>query len=188
MLMHLSRSFEGLAELDAALAAREAGTIVRQIAGLPSVREVIDQEIGRRDAIGRSDEPRWQTLAEGDGCVLQLFVWPVGARTPIHDHTSWGVYACLLGQLGEERYARLDDESQAGMAHLRRDWRRIWQPAEQSTLLPYAGGIHRVRNAGLGAAASLHVYGPRLGAMDGRDYDPARDRVCDRPPELTLAA
>jgi hypothetical protein len=27
-----------------------------------------------------------------------------------------------------------------------------------------------------------------LGAMDGRDYDPARDRVCDRPPELTLAA
>ena len=27
----------------------------------------------------------------------------------------------------------------------------------------------------------MHLYGPRLGEIDGRDYDPLRDYVCDRP-------
>jgi hypothetical protein len=26
----------------------------------------------------------------------------------------------------------------------------------------------------------VHLYGPRLGEIDGRDYDPSRDYVCDR--------
>jgi hypothetical protein len=26
----------------------------------------------------------------------------------------------------------------------------------------------------------MHLYGPRLGILDGRDYDPSRDFVCDR--------
>src|SRR6266545_3181589 len=32
-------------------------------------------------------------LAAGaSGAALHLFYWPIGASTPIHDHTSWGVY------------------------------------------------------------------------------------------------
>lgn len=31
-----------------------------------------------------------------------------------------------------------------------------------------------------GTAISLHLYGPRVGEIDGRDYDPSRDYVCDR--------
>ena len=27
---------------------------------------------------------------------------------------------------------------------------------------------------------SVHIYGPRLGVFDGRDYDPGHDSVCDR--------
>ena len=42
------------------------------------------------------------------------------------------------------------------------------------------GGIHRVSNPGEGAAISVHLYGPRMGEVDGRDYDPSRDYVCDR--------
>ena len=26
----------------------------------------------------------------------------------------------------------------------------------------------------------MHLYGPRTGGVDGRDYDPSRDYVCDR--------
>jgi len=26
----------------------------------------------------------------------------------------------------------------------------------------------------------VHLYGPRMGILDGRDYDPARDFVCGR--------
>jgi hypothetical protein len=26
----------------------------------------------------------------------------------------------------------------------------------------------------------VHLYGPQLGELDGRDYDTSRDYVCDR--------
>jgi predicted metal-dependent enzyme (double-stranded beta helix superfamily) len=117
------------------------------------------------------------------GITLQLFLWPAGSWTPIHDHTSWGIYACLAGILLEDRYERLDAESQPDEAHLRREWRAIWRPGQQSRLMPYNGGIHRVANASLGPAASLHLYGPPMSAIDGRTYDPATAIVCDRPRE-----
>jgi predicted metal-dependent enzyme (double-stranded beta helix superfamily) len=51
---------------------------------------------------------------------------------------------------------------------------------------PYAGGIHRVTNASSRRAISVHVYGPRMSSLDGRDYDPSRDYVCDRFDELVM--
>lgn len=36
-------------------------------------------------------------------------------------------------------------------------------------------------------AISMHLYGPRLGLLDGRDYDPSRDFVCDRLERKKLA-
>ncbi len=47
---------------------------------------------------------------------LQIFVWPPGTRTQIHDHTSWGAYCCAVGSVLEERYERLDDGSQLNHA------------------------------------------------------------------------
>jgi hypothetical protein len=49
-----------------------------------------------------------------------------------------------------------------------------------TTVLPYDGGIHRVGNLTDEPAISAHLYGPRMGGIDGRDYDPTRDYVCDR--------
>ena len=58
---------------------------------------------------------------------------------------------------------------------------RVWGGGDGvSTVLPYDGGVHRVGNVGGEAAISVHLYGPRIGAVDGRDYDPLRDYVCDR--------
>lgn len=112
---------------------------------------------------------------------LQVFVWPVGAATPIHDHTAWGAYQCVAGMLTEDRYVRLDGGEVAETARLRRQWQRVWVPSDgASTVGAYENGIHRVANAGRTVAVSLHMYGPRLGAIDGRDYDPTRDYVCDR--------
>jgi hypothetical protein len=112
---------------------------------------------------------------------LQVFVWPAGAATPIHDHTSWGVYHVFAGTLEEQRYARLDDGAQPSIAQLRRAWRRAWRRQDgASTVGPYEQGIHRVANRTSRPAISLHLYGPRTGTYDGRDYDPARDFVCDR--------
>jgi hypothetical protein len=120
---------------------------------------------------------------------MHVFVWPVGATTPIHDHTSWGAYHCVSGSLLEERYTRLDDGAQPGTAHLRRQWRRKWSRADGSSLVgAYVDGIHRVANPDQRLAISVHLYGPRLGAFDGRDYDPRHDFVCDRlePDDMVL--
>jgi predicted metal-dependent enzyme (double-stranded beta helix superfamily) len=90
---------------------------------------------------------------------LQVFVWPPGTATMIHDHSSWGAFCCVVGSVVEERYERADDGSVS---------------------LPYERGIHRVGNPTEAPAISVHRYGPRLGEIDGRDYDPSQNYVCDR--------
>jgi predicted metal-dependent enzyme (double-stranded beta helix superfamily) len=112
---------------------------------------------------------------------LQVFVWPPGTRTKIHDHSSWGAYCCVLGSVFEERYERLDDGSRLDHARLEKVWQLTWSSKDgASSVLPHDGGIHRVGNPGDGVAVSVHLYGPRLREVDGRDYDPSRDYVCDR--------
>jgi predicted metal-dependent enzyme (double-stranded beta helix superfamily) len=149
---------------------KDAGFLRREV--LPALREasgVEDWRVARR-------------YADGEGsCSLQIFVWPPGTGTRVHDHSSWGAYRCVFGSVLEERYERLDDGSRQGHARLKKVWQLAWGPQDGvSTVLPGDGGIHRVTNSGESAAVSVHFYGPRLGEADGRDYDPARDHVCDR--------
>ncbi|HJQ27959.1 MAG TPA: cysteine dioxygenase family protein [Rubrobacter sp.] len=119
--------------------------------------------------------------ASDSACSLQVFVWPPGTRTRIHDHTTWGAYYCVVGSVLEERYERLDDGSRLDYARLKKVWQVSWSTEDgASTVLPHNEGIHRVGNPGSETAISFHLYGPRMGEVDGRDYDPSRDYVCDR--------
>ncbi|HEX5849656.1 MAG TPA: cysteine dioxygenase family protein [Rubrobacter sp.] len=112
---------------------------------------------------------------------LQVFVWPPGSATEIHDHSSWGAFRCVVGSVQEERYERTDDGSRPDHARLTKVWQLQWRKEDgTSTVLPYEGGIHRVGNTTAEPAISVHLYGPRLGEIDGRDYDLSRDYVCDR--------
>jgi predicted metal-dependent enzyme (double-stranded beta helix superfamily) len=135
----------------------------------------------------------WQVLGPQNAYALQVFVWPPGAKTAIHDHSCWGLIHGAFGTLREERFMRLDAGEHAAQARLSRTWRSSWSRADGvSTLLPYEGGIHRVSNPSNQPALSVHIYGPP-GAIDGRDYDPSHDYVCDRlvedtPIALTLQA
>ena len=66
-------------------------------------------------------------------------------------------------------------------ARLKKVWQLSWSKEDgASTVLPYDEGIHRVGNLGSKTAISVHLYGPRIGEVDGRDYDASRDYVCDR--------
>ena len=53
---------------------------------------------------------------------LQVFVWPPGSATRIHDHSSWGAFCCVVGTVLEERYERSDDGSQPDYARLKKIW------------------------------------------------------------------
>lgn len=119
--------------------------------------------------------------SEDGSYSLKVFLWPSGTGTKIHDHSSWEAYCCTWGTLLEERYERLDDASRPDHARLRKVWQLLWSPKDgASTVLPGEEGIHRVGNPGDQVAISVHLYGPRIGDVDGRDYDPTRDYVCDR--------
>jgi predicted metal-dependent enzyme (double-stranded beta helix superfamily) len=136
-----------------------------------------------QEAQGATDWRMARHYEGEDGAYcLQVFVWPPGTGTMVHDHSSWGVYRCVFGSVLEERYERLDDDSVPGRALLKKSWQLAWSPGDgASTVLPGDGGIHRVTNLGDEMALSVHLYGPRMREADGRDYDPSRDYVCDRP-------
>jgi len=125
----------------------------------------------------RQDDPN-------DFYSLQVFVWPPGTATRIHDHSSWGAFCCVLGTVLEERYERADDGTLTDYARLKKLWQLEWGSEDGiSSVLPYERGIHRVGNPTGTPAISVHLYGPRLGEIDGRDYDPSQNYVCDRPEE-----
>jgi len=84
----------------------------------------------------------------GGSYSLEAF-WPPAGRTKIHDQATWGVYQRVSGFLLEKRHERLDDGLRANHARLKRLWRLSWGPNNGiSTVLPYDGDIHRLRNPG----------------------------------------
>ena len=133
----------------------------------------------------RGTEGDWYVARRYEGedrsYALEVFVWPPGTETKIHDHSSWGVYCCAVGSVLEERYERLDDGTRLDHAHLKKIWQLMWSREDgPSSVLPGDGGIHRIGNRGDSVAISVHLYGPRIGKVDGRDYDLSCDYVCDR--------
>src|SRR5690349_9646442 len=126
----------------------EAGTLVERIARDTSFLHQFRQLVERAPRIGTEAFILATCLAAGaSGAALHPLYWPVGASTPIHDHTSWGVYHCVGGALVEDRYQRLDGGEQPETAHLRKRWRRRWNDWDgASTVGAYADGIHRIAN------------------------------------------
>ena len=171
-----------LSELPTELALQDAAPFLAHLVKDPTFLEaeilpLLDERRGTEEAwyVAHSYEGRDHTFS------LQVFVWPPAAETKIHDHSSWGVYCCAVGSVLEERYERLDDGSRPDHAHLKKIWQLSWSREDgASGVLPHDGGIHRVGNPGDGLAISVHLYGPRIGEVDGRDYDLSRHYVCDR--------
>ena len=173
---------ENLAKLPTEPALRRAAPYVAHLVEDPAFFEVEVRPLLAETGGARAD---WYVASKYEGhdpsFSLQVFVWPPGTETKIHDHSSWGVYCCAVGSVLEERYERLDDGTRLDHARLKKAWELTWSREDgASSVLPHDGGIHRVGNPGDRTAISVHLYGPRLEEVDGRDYDPSRDYVCDR--------
>jgi predicted metal-dependent enzyme (double-stranded beta helix superfamily) len=89
------------------------------------------------------------------------FVWGPGQRTPIHDHTVWGLIGMLRG--AEDSQAFVLDATgrpvpQGGAERL--------LPGQVEAVSPAVGDIHRVNNAHDDrVSVSIHVYGANIGAV-----------------------
>ena len=177
-----TNDLQKLSELPTELALQQASPFLAHLVKDPTF---LQAEIRPLLEEARTTEGDWYVAKRYEGEAhsysLQIFVWPPSTETKIHDHSSWGVYCCAMGSVLEERYERLDEGSRLDHAHLKQIWQLMWSREDGvSSVLPGDGGIHRIGNPGDSVAISVHLYGPRIGEVDGRDYDLSCDYVCER--------
>jgi predicted metal-dependent enzyme (double-stranded beta helix superfamily) len=91
------------------------------------------------------------------------FVWMPGHRTPIHNHTVWGLVGVMRGA---ERCEEFSTDIKQVNAH-------DVKAGDVDRVSPRIGDIHVVSNAGDQVAVSIHVYGANIGAVRRHTYDPA---------------
>lgn len=136
---------------------------------LPPVREALAALIARDDWLPEAlaqPHPQYyqQYLLHCDPLErfsVVSFVWGPGQRTPIHDHTVWGLIGMLRGEEIAQPFGR-DDEGR-------------WVPQGPATRLvpgqieavsPTLGDVHQVSNAFADRTSiSIHVYGANIGAV-----------------------
>ncbi|WP_246089049.1 cysteine dioxygenase [Paraburkholderia guartelaensis] len=90
--------------------------------------------------------------------TVTSFVWGPGQRTPVHDHTTWGVIAMLRGAEYCQRF-----EPGTPMRLTAAD---LLREGETDVVSPASGDIHRVANGTDGeVAVSIHIYGGNIGRI-----------------------
>jgi 3-mercaptopropionate dioxygenase len=95
------------------------------------------------------------------------FVWGPGQKTPIHDHTVWG----LIGVLRGAEISRDYRVTPAGILTPQRVHRL--EPGTVTTVSPRIGDIHQVENALTDRPSiSIHVYGANIGAVARHVFAP----------------
>jgi len=101
------------------------------------------------------------------------FVWGPGQKTPVHDHTVWGMVGVLRGAELCEEYAA----PKPGEAMRRAGAHRV-TPGGVDRVSPTVGDIHVVSNALPDRPSiSIHVYGANIGAVARHVFDPACGRA-----------
>ena len=103
-----------------------------------------------------------------DRFSLVSFVWGPGQKTPIHDHTVWGIIGMLRGAEFGQRYVRAADGSLS--AHGPEEQLK---PGDIDVVSPTLGDIHVVRN-GLADqdSISIHLYGGNIGRIQRHVFAP----------------
>jgi predicted metal-dependent enzyme (double-stranded beta helix superfamily) len=99
---------------------------------------------------------------------MMSLVWQPGQKTPVHDHTVWGLVGVMRGEELCEEYAG----AQPGRPMRQSGAHRV-KPGEIDRVSPRVGDIHVVSNATTDrTAVSIHVYGANIGAVRRHTFDP----------------
>jgi predicted metal-dependent enzyme (double-stranded beta helix superfamily) len=120
-LVRSTNQLEKISERPTELALRQAASFLTHLVKDPDFLESLILPL-LEEARSTGE---WYVAHRQDGVdgvySLQVFVWPAGTRTQIHDHSSWGPTAAPSSVL-EERYERLDDCSRPDHARLKKAW------------------------------------------------------------------
>lgn len=103
-----------------------------------------------------------------DRFSLVSFVWGPGQKTPIHDHTVWGIIAMLRGAECGQRFAH----NSSGELIAQKGEERL-EPGDIDLVSPRIGDIHQVRNAfDDRVSISIHLYGGNIGRVERHVFAP----------------
>jgi len=99
---------------------------------------------------------------------LVSFVWGPGQKTPIHDHTVWGLIGMLRGAEISTPFTRMP----SGALEVAGEPVRL-EPGDIDAVAPEIGDIHQVVNAFADQVSiSIHLYGGNIGAVRRHIYEP----------------
>jgi predicted metal-dependent enzyme (double-stranded beta helix superfamily) len=103
-----------------------------------------------------------------DRFSIVSFVWGPGQKTPVHNHTVWGMVGQLRGEeKGTPYYRQSDGCFKAGES-------TIASPGHVDTVSPNTHDIHVVENhLPDQTSISIHVYGGNIGKIQRSVFDPA---------------
>jgi predicted metal-dependent enzyme (double-stranded beta helix superfamily) len=100
------------------------------------------------------------------------FVWGPGQRTPVHDHTVWG----LIGMLRGSEMARNYTAGPCGRLAMIGTEELV--PGEVTAVSPTIGDIHQVENVLRDRPSiSIHVYGGNIGAVARHVFVPESGEI-----------
>lgn len=121
-----------------------------------------DDWLPARAAAARDDRYAQHLLHRDpqDRFSVVSFVWGPGQRTPVHDHTVWGLVGVMRGAERCEECRLVDGwPTLSGAAH-------VMQPGDVEAVSPTVGDWHRVSSARPdGLSVSIHVYGADIGQV-----------------------
>jgi predicted metal-dependent enzyme (double-stranded beta helix superfamily) len=122
------------------------------------------------DDFARADPDRYQQFLlycdPFERFSVVSFVWGPGQKTPVHDHTVWGLIGMLRGREACTNFARTPPGA------LVRTGGETLEAGMVAAVSPRIGDIHAVAN-GLAdrASVSIHVYGANIGAVSRHVFD-----------------
>lgn len=145
--------------------------------GQPLLEDLVTHDDWLPEAFAQADAGRYQQhllwCDPLERFSVVSFVWAPGQKTPIHDHTVWGMVGVLRG---EERCEEFSHDPATG--RLVAGGSHPLPAGAVDRVSPRVGDIHRVSNARTDrASVSIHVYGGNIGAVQRRVFDPATGAV-----------
>jgi 3-mercaptopropionate dioxygenase len=150
---------QGMAEPDLHAAVREA------------MKRLVSRDDWLPDSMARPHPQYYQQYLlyadPRDRFSVVSFVWGPGQKTPVHDHTVWGVIGMLRGS---EKCSPFRNEG----GRLVPDGEDIvMQPGDVEMVSPRIGDIHRVANTYEDRVSiSIHAYGANIGKVRRHVFDP----------------
>jgi predicted metal-dependent enzyme (double-stranded beta helix superfamily) len=102
-----------------------------------------------------------------DRFSILSFVWGPGQKTPVHNHTVWGMIGQLRGQeKGTPYFKQANGSYQPGSP-------TICSPGHVDTVSPNTHDIHEVANNQKDQISiSIHVYGGNMANVERTVFDP----------------